>query len=758
MSEYILSEDLAVWFGNKKKKKGSSQPKGPWVNICKKKKGGGHPPCGRDDADKGGYPVCRGAGVAGKMSQKEKDSACRRKREKEKKDTQSGKGQKPTRIKVKNYKKKNESIERLVSLVLENEVSNVNDVSDVNVSSKVIKSICDSKKFCSAQGPITFGQLKSIVDSAKNKRLAKHIGEGGFKAFIRLMPWFIPQIAVAGMFTSAMRAANKLFGPTLKETPSYKSWWAKAIMKMFSFAEGDINPSDPFSKIFFISDGLMNLMNSENKLKFAYHISEIASTQPDDEPVPEFFVENELRSWINQRFLLDPPLQPKRLDSFDDVQLPLDNSDDESYDDSQDEPDLIDTGLIESVLKSYTKEKTVISEELKYHIDNSLSLTENVFRYGSPKYFDVINEARKLYSEGYHQWSEEEVELLESDRGRFFNYKGERLPFDFPMVNEQAFSWDGTYANEIDEQGADTSWSKDEDKITLQDILELTKDIKIINFPTKKLANIVLNWNDNPEEIERISQVEISSQYPILIMVDENGKIQWILDGNHRAQKALKSNSETIPAKLIKPSNLNPKSKKIFGLSESDYKGKDGNNDLNYNVLLGYTMEMSKSAWAESNKDINRIGALKELKMYYLDLRNNKTPMALSVPAEVAKKTVEKLVGELPNESLSSLEELGASLKTLSESEYKGKDVSLNKPKSGGPKKWYVYVKNPKTGKVIKVSYGSPVMTAKWNDPGARKSFAARHRCHMKKDKTKAGYWACRAHKDFGKNVSGRFW
>ena len=626
MSEYILTEDLAVWFGKKKKKKGSKQPKGPWVNICKKKKGGGHPPCGRGDADKGAYPVCRGAGVAGKMSQKDKDSACRRKREKEKKDTQTGKGQKPTRIKVKNYKKKNESIDKLVNLVLE-ELGG-----DVNVSTKVVKSICDSKKFCNAQGPITFGQLKSIVDSAKNKRLAKHIGEGGFKAFIRLMPWFIPQIAVAGMFTSAMRAANKLFGPTLKETPSYKSWWAKAIMKMFSFAEGDINPSDPFSKIFFISDGLMNLMNSENKLKFAYHISEIASTQPDDEAVPEFFVENELRSWINQRFLLDPPLQPKKLDSFDDVKIPLPIT--KKEDEVEDLVD--DTKLIESVLKSYTKEKTVISEELQYHIDNSLSLTENVFRYGSPKYFDVINEARKLYSEGYNQWSEEEVELLESDRGRFFNYKGERLPFDFPMVNEQAFSWDGTYANEIHEQGED----------------------------------------DN----------------------------------------------------------------------------------LNYNVLLGYAMEMSKSAWAESNKDISRIGALKELKMYYLDLRNNKTPMNLSVPAEVAKKTVEKLVGELPNESLSSLEELGASLKTLSEAEYKGKDVSLNKPKSGGPKKWYVYVKNPKTGKVIKVSYGSPVMTAKWNDPGARKSFAARHQCAKKKDKTKAGYWACRAHKDFGKNVSGRFW
>jgi len=100
-----INEDLGVWFGDKKKKKGSKQPQGPWVNICKEKSGGGHPECGRDDADKKGYPVCRGKNVAANMSQSEKDSACRRKREKEKKDPQTGKGQKPTRIKVKNYKK-----------------------------------------------------------------------------------------------------------------------------------------------------------------------------------------------------------------------------------------------------------------------------------------------------------------------------------------------------------------------------------------------------------------------------------------------------------------------------------------------------------------------------------------------------------------------------------------------------------------------------------------------------------------------------
>jgi hypothetical protein len=293
MSKYILSEDLAVWFGKKKKKKGSSQPKGPWVNICKKKKGGGHPPCGRKDADEGGYPVCRGAGVAGKMSQSEKDSACRRKREKEKKDTQTGKGQKPTRIKVKNYKKES-----------------------------------------------------------------------------------------------------------------------------------------------------------------------------------------------------------------------------------------IDPNMIQNVLQEFIQVKNTISEDLQYHIENNIPLIENMFRTGSPKYFDVINEARKLREKGLYE-NELDNEILDSDLGKFFIYEGERLPLDFPMINE---------------------------------------------------------------------------------------------------------------------------------------------------------------------------------------------------------------------------------------AEYKGKKVELGKPKSGGSKKWYVYVRNPKTGKVKKVSYGSPVMTAKWNDPEARKSFAARHQCEKKKDKTKAGYWACRAHKDFGKNVPGRFW
>jgi len=122
-----LDEDLAVWFGTKKKSKkgkGSKQPQGPWVNICRKKKGGGHPSCGRSDSDKGGYPVCRAKSVASNMSQEKKDSACRRKREKEKNDGKSGKGQSPSPIKVKNYKPKKRKAKKRKSK--KNESLNIN--------------------------------------------------------------------------------------------------------------------------------------------------------------------------------------------------------------------------------------------------------------------------------------------------------------------------------------------------------------------------------------------------------------------------------------------------------------------------------------------------------------------------------------------------------------------------------------------------------------------------------------------------------
>ena len=80
----------------------------------------------------------------------------------------------------------------------------------------------------------------------------------------------------------------------------------------------------------------------------------------------------------------------------------------------------------------------------------------------------------------------------------------------------------------------------------------------------------------------------------------------------------------------------------------------------------------------------------------------------------------------------------------LNEAEKK-KNPPLGKPKRGGSKKFYVYVRNPKTKKIKKVSFGDTSgLSAKINNPEARRAFAARHDCKNKKDKTKASYWSCR--------------
>ncbi len=118
LKEHLLKEDLAVWFGTKKKPKGSKQPKGPWVNICRKKEGGGHPPCGRPEASGKGYPKCRAAGVASKMSDSEKRAACQQKRKAEKKDPKIGTGNKPT---MTSYKPRKESVRDLIKKVLREE-------------------------------------------------------------------------------------------------------------------------------------------------------------------------------------------------------------------------------------------------------------------------------------------------------------------------------------------------------------------------------------------------------------------------------------------------------------------------------------------------------------------------------------------------------------------------------------------------------------------------------------------------------------
>jgi len=87
----------------------------------------------------------------------------------------------------------------------------------------------------------------------------------------------------------------------------------------------------------------------------------------------------------------------------------------------------------------------------------------------------------------------------------------------------------------------------------------------------------------------------------------------------------------------------------------------------------------------------------------------------------------------------------------MDEADYQGRKVKLGKPMQGDVKKFKVYVKDPKTGNTKKVNFGhggssvkGKAMSIKKNNPGARRSFRARHNCDNPGPRTKARYWSCR--------------
>jgi len=78
----------------------------------------------------------------------------------------------------------------------------------------------------------------------------------------------------------------------------------------------------------------------------------------------------------------------------------------------------------------------ILSEGLNYHLENNIPLYENIYQYGSEKYFTLLNEARKLYTRGMLDLNEDDEDLIRTNIGAFVMYEGKRVPLDFPMLDE----------------------------------------------------------------------------------------------------------------------------------------------------------------------------------------------------------------------------------------------------------------------------------------------------------------------------------
>ena len=94
------------------------------------------------------------------------------------------------------------------------------------------------------------------------------------------------------------------------------------------------------------------------------------------------------------------------------------------------------------------------------------------------------------------------------------------------------------------------------------DLLNATEDIPVEKISVEELKPYLLSWDGDEEERGKIDKADL--QYPILIFVNDDGEFISIIDGHHRAQKAVRKGLETIKAKIIPINSLPKDIRKVF--------------------------------------------------------------------------------------------------------------------------------------------------------------------------------------------------
>jgi hypothetical protein len=144
----------------------------------------------------------------------------------------------------------------------------------------------------------------------------------------------------------------------------------------------------------------------------------------------------------------------------------------------------------------------------------------------------------------------------------------------------------------------DTSWENDKgDKITLMDLLNATKDIPVEKISVEELKPYLLTWDGDEDEVKKIESADL--QYPILIFVDNDGEFISIIDGHHRAQKAVRKGLETIKAKIIPINSLPKDIRKVFSHMGRQEEMKEVEQELVERCWKGYTQKGMKTMFGK---------------------------------------------------------------------------------------------------------------------------------------------------------------
>ncbi len=163
---------------------------------------------------------------------------------------------------------------------------------------------------------IKFGMLLALFKDAQVAKKRTDLKVGIVKALHRVIPMalapFYPIAAIVGMILGSTRAFNKIIAPILQDSSTtYEGFLKQLIDRSMQVAEGEIPVKDRFTRAFVVSDGLVAAIRPEVLQNFASDLSQKMSMQDPDRVVPEHYVENELKKYLNENFGVNPPILTK---------------------------------------------------------------------------------------------------------------------------------------------------------------------------------------------------------------------------------------------------------------------------------------------------------------------------------------------------------------------------------------------------------------------------------------------------------------
>jgi hypothetical protein len=166
----------------------------------------------------------------------------------------------------------------------------------------------------------TFGILHAIFKDAIRAKKLTNIKKGFYHILpsllpLTLAPWY-PIAAIIGSVFGASRMFHSIFDPIvdfLTPQSKYTDFLKRMIDHYMVIPEGEVKLKDRFTRAFVVSDRLVEAIKPQVLESFSKYLSDKMSLEEEDKEVPDNYIENELKSYLNKEFSINPeiPLKEK---------------------------------------------------------------------------------------------------------------------------------------------------------------------------------------------------------------------------------------------------------------------------------------------------------------------------------------------------------------------------------------------------------------------------------------------------------------